>query len=118
MTTHQKNTDRSGGLDLHRIGAVYPPDFCSFNYSDERCQPDGALIAWLAIASKGMEASLRMDSFLTWLATEFPGRYNYITQPGDPVILSNGMEFSVIYFIMLLILLFWGEGVMSAWITG
>lgn len=65
---------------------------------------------WLAIASKGMEASLRMDSFLTWLATEFPGRYNYITQLGDPVILNNGMEFSVTYFIMLLVLLFWGGG--------
>lgn len=60
-----RNYNRSGGLDMHRIGAVYTPDFCSFNYSDERCQPDGALVAWLAIASKGMEASLRMDSFLT-----------------------------------------------------
>ena len=65
---------------------------------------------WLAIASKTMESSQRMDIFLQWLATNFPGRYNYLTQLGDPVILNNGMEFSTTYFVMLLVLLFWGGG--------
>lgn len=40
----------------------------------------------------------------------FPGRYNYITELGDPVILNNGMEFSATYFIMLLALLIYGGG--------
>lgn len=65
---------------------------------------------WLAIASKGMESSIRMDAFLQWLIANFPGRYNYITELGDPVILNNGMEFSTTYFVMLLVLLFWGGG--------
>ncbi|CNF66698.1 DoxX family protein [Yersinia mollaretii] len=65
---------------------------------------------WLAIASKGMESTQRMDNFLTWLAANFPGRYNYITALGDPVVLNNGMEFSATYFVMLLVLLFWGGG--------
>ncbi len=65
---------------------------------------------WLAIAGKNMEASIRLDSFLQWLAANFPGRYNYITELGDPVALNNGMEFSATYFVMLLVLLFWGGG--------
>lgn len=65
---------------------------------------------WLAIASKDMESTQRMVMFLKWLQENFPGRYNYITQLGDPVILNNGMEFSITYFIMLLVLLFWGGG--------
>lgn len=65
---------------------------------------------WLAIASKDMESAQRMDNFLVWLQQNFPGRYNYITQLGDPVILNNGMEFSITYFVMLLVLLFWGGG--------
>lgn len=65
---------------------------------------------WLAIASKGMESSIRMDAFLQWVIANFPGRYNYITELGDPVILNNGMEFSTTYFVMLLVLLFWGGG--------
>lgn len=65
---------------------------------------------WLAIASKDMESAQRMTIFLKWLLVNFPGRYNYITQLGDPIILNNGIEFSATYFIMLLILLFWGGG--------
>ncbi len=65
---------------------------------------------WLAIASKDMEATLRMVNFLKWLQENFPGRYNYITELGDPVILNNGIEFSTTYFIMLLVLLVWGGG--------
>lgn len=65
---------------------------------------------WLAIASNSMESSQRMAVFLQWLIENFPGRYNYITQLGDPIILNNGIEFSVTYFIMLLVLLIWGGG--------
>ncbi|ALR78693.1 DoxX family protein [[Enterobacter] lignolyticus] len=65
---------------------------------------------WLAIASNTMESSQRMTAFLQWLIENFPGRYNYITQLGDPVILNNGIEFSATYFIMLLVLLVYGGG--------
>lgn len=65
---------------------------------------------WLAIASNSMESSLRLTSFLQWLIENYPGRYNYITQLGDPVILNNGIEFSATYFIMLLVLLVYGGG--------
>ncbi|MBV8044570.1 DoxX family protein [Pluralibacter sp.] len=65
---------------------------------------------WLAIASNSMESSKRMVAFLQWLMENFPGRYNYITQFGDPVILNNGIEFSATYFIMLLVLLVYGGG--------
>lgn len=65
---------------------------------------------WLAIASNNMESAQRMSSFIHWLSTNFPGRYNYITELGDPVILNNGIEFSTTYFIMLLILFFYGGG--------
>ncbi|WP_447889717.1 HvfX family Cu-binding RiPP maturation protein [Serratia fonticola] len=65
---------------------------------------------WLAIASNDMESSQRMTAFLQWLIQNFPGRYNYITQLGDPIILNNGIEFSATYFVMLLVLLIWGGG--------
>lgn len=65
---------------------------------------------WLAIASNSMESSQRMTAFLQWLMENFPGRYNYITQLGDPIILNNGIEFSATYFIMLLVLLIYGGG--------
>lgn len=65
---------------------------------------------WLAIASNSMESSQRMSGFLQWLIDNFPGRYNYITQLGDPVILNNGIEFSATYFVMLLVLLCYGGG--------
>lgn len=65
---------------------------------------------WLAIASNSMESSQRMTAFIQWLMENFPGRYNYITQSGDPVILNNGIEFSATYFIMLLVLLVYGGG--------
>ncbi|VEA70413.1 DoxX [Serratia rubidaea] len=73
---------------------------------------------WLAIASNDMESAQRMTAFLQWLMQNFPGRYNYITQLGDPVILNNGIEFSATYFIMLLVLLVWGGVVILAPTTG
>lgn len=65
---------------------------------------------WAAIAGKGAESSLRLDGLMTWLAQNFPARFNYVTELGDPVILNNGMEFTITYTIMLLVLFFYGGG--------
>lgn len=65
---------------------------------------------WAAIAGKATEASLRLSGLMEWLAHDFPGRFNYVTELGDPVILNNGMEFTATYGIMFLILFFYGAG--------
>lgn len=65
---------------------------------------------WAAIAGKTTEASLRLDGLMTWLAQTFPGRFNYVTELGDPVILNNGMEFTATYAILFLVLFFYGAG--------
>lgn len=65
---------------------------------------------WAAIAGKTAESTLRLQGFMEWLAQNFPGRFNYITQLGDPVILNNGIEFTVTYVIMLAVLFFHGGG--------
>lgn len=65
---------------------------------------------WDAIATKTMESTYRLTDFMIWLKAYFPGRYNYITELGDPVILNNGLEFAVTYFVLLLILFFYGGG--------
>lgn len=65
---------------------------------------------WAAIAGKTTEASLRLDGLMSWLAQTFPGRFNYVTELGDPVILNNGMEFTVTYAILVMILFFYGAG--------
>ncbi|MBS0237116.1 MAG: DoxX family protein [Proteobacteria bacterium] len=65
---------------------------------------------WAAIAGKTAESAIRMQGFMDWLAQNFPGRFNYITELGDPVILNNGIEFSATYVIMLAVLFFYGGG--------
>jgi len=65
---------------------------------------------WAAIAGKTTEASLRLDGLMSWLAQSFPGRFNYATELGDPVILNNGMEFTATYAILFLVLFFYGAG--------
>ena len=65
---------------------------------------------WAAIAGKTAESSLRLQAFMEWLAQNFPGRFNYITEFGDPVALNNGIEFTVTYVIMLAVLFFYGGG--------
>ncbi|MNC55465.1 hypothetical protein D3C75_1049960 [compost metagenome] len=40
----------------------------------------------------------------------FPGRFNYVTELGDPIILNNGIEFTVTYAIMIMVLFFYGAG--------
>lgn len=39
---------------------------------------------WDAIATGSMEATVRLNGFIEWLAANFPGRYNYITELGTP----------------------------------
>lgn len=65
---------------------------------------------WLAIADPSMESAQRLNGFLDWLSTNFPDRYEFITEFGHPVILNNGIEFAVTYFAMLLALFFTGGG--------
>lgn len=65
---------------------------------------------WSSIAAKTTEATYRLSDFMIWLKTYFPGRYNYITELGDPVALNNGIEFVATYFVLLLILFFYGGG--------
>ena len=65
---------------------------------------------WLAIADHSMESAQRLSGLLDWLAQEHPGRYNYVTELGTPVMLNNGIEFAATYFIMLLALFFQGGG--------
>lgn len=65
---------------------------------------------WLAIADETSEASVRLSGFMGWLESSFPGRHQYITELGSPVMLNNGVEFAVTYFVMLLVLFFVGAG--------
>lgn len=65
---------------------------------------------WAAIAGKTAESTLRLQAFMEWLAQNFPGRFNYITELGDPVSLNNGIEFTVTYLLMLAVLFFYGGG--------
>lgn len=65
---------------------------------------------WYAIADKTAESTLRLNDLFIWLSQNFPGRYNYATELGDPVVLNGGIEFAVTYFIMLAVLLIYGGG--------
>jgi uncharacterized membrane protein YphA (DoxX/SURF4 family) len=65
---------------------------------------------WLAIAESSSEAAMRLSGLLEWLAVEHPGRHEFITELGRPVILNNGIEFAATYLIMLLVLFFVGGG--------
>lgn len=65
---------------------------------------------WLAIAHQSSEATLRLQGFLSWLEQNFPGRHDFITELGTPVMLNNGIEFAATYSIMLLALFFIGGG--------
>jgi uncharacterized membrane protein YphA (DoxX/SURF4 family) len=72
---------------------------------------------WLAIA-EGSQSLFATDR--TIAAVERLGRikeilheygnYNWLTEHGNVVILNNGIEFATTYFIMLLVLFFYGAG--------
>lgn len=65
---------------------------------------------WSAIAPESAEASVRLSNFMEWLQHYFPERYAYITELGSPVMLQNGIQFAITFFIMLLTLFFIGSG--------
>ncbi len=65
---------------------------------------------WLAIAHQHSEAATRLKGFLAWLKQHYPERHGFITELGKPVMLNNGIEFAITYFIMLLSLFFTGAG--------
>ena len=65
---------------------------------------------WHAVATQGADSTVRLQAFLTWLKTVHPGRHNFITELGSPVMLNNGIEFATTYLIMLLTLFFYGAG--------
>ena len=65
---------------------------------------------WFAIAQSAAdpEVAVRLDAARELLADH--GNYDWLTAKGSFVILQNGIEFAVTYFIMLLALLFSGGG--------
>ncbi len=65
---------------------------------------------WFAIAQSAAEpeVAVRLDAARELLADH--GNYDWLTGRGSFVILQNGIEFAVTYFIMLLALLFSGGG--------
>ncbi len=71
---------------------------------------------WLAIAEgsgifateRTVGAIERLDIVKTLLKNN--GNYEWLTENGSVVILNNGVEFAVTYFIMLLVLFFIGAG--------
>ncbi len=65
---------------------------------------------WSAIASHDQQSVERLSNLLSWIKEHYPMRYQYATELGKPVILNNGIEFAVTYFIMLLSLFFTGGG--------
>jgi len=65
---------------------------------------------WLIIADQTSDAAQRLSGLLTWLQQHHPVRHEFITELGKPVMLNNGVEFAVTYFIMLFTLFFYGAG--------
>ena len=72
------------------------------------------VLDWLSIPgakdslANSLEAQQRIDKIKT-LVNEH-GYPEYLYETGTPVILNNGIEFSAIYFVMLLSLFFTGGG--------
>jgi uncharacterized membrane protein YphA (DoxX/SURF4 family) len=64
---------------------------------------------WAAIADSGTEdVAVRLGAARELLQEH--GNYSWLTEKGNFVILNNGIEFGVTYFLMLLGLLFTGGG--------
>ncbi len=62
---------------------------------------------WAAIA-ESPESGQRLNAAISILKEH--GDYRWLTEQGDFVILNNGIEFAVTYFLMLLTLFFMGAG--------
>jgi uncharacterized membrane protein YphA (DoxX/SURF4 family) len=54
------------------------------------------------------EAALRLDRARSILQEH--GNYDWLTQSGSFVVLNNGIEMAATYFVMLLVLFFYGAG--------
>ena len=64
---------------------------------------------WAAIADSGaQDVAVRLGAARELLQEH--GNYDWLTEKGSFVVLNNGIEFAVTYFIMLLSLLFTGGG--------
>lgn len=55
-----------------------------------------------------VETSARLDKARELLQTH--GNYDWLTETGNFVVLNNGVEFAITYFIMLLVLVVYGAG--------
>jgi uncharacterized membrane protein YphA (DoxX/SURF4 family) len=85
----------------HGWQAIADTKFCLFNCGDAQ------------------EAALRLDKAKEILQEH--GNYSWLTEQGSFVVLNNGIEFGVTYFIMLLVLFFVGAGKYASldyWIAG
>ncbi len=85
----------------HGWQAIADTKFCLFNCGDAQ------------------EASIRLDKAKEILQEH--GNYSWLTEQGSFVVLNNGIEFGVTYFIMLLVLFFVGAGKYASldyWIAG
>ena len=85
----------------HGWQAIADTKFCLFNCGDAQ------------------EAALRLDKAKEILQEH--ANYSWLTEQGSFVVLNNGIEFAVTYFIMLLVLFFIGAGKYASldyWIAG
>jgi uncharacterized membrane protein YphA (DoxX/SURF4 family) len=103
--------DRNRRLHLPRSGPVHAPDLGAADGDDDGGGPVGTLVARLG-GDRGQDRGI--DAAFPGLhgmaGPELPGRFNYITELGDPIILNNGIEFTVTYVILLAVLFFRGGG--------
>ena len=65
---------------------------------------------WAAIADSAADAGVAERIAVAKEILRVNGNYNWLTEKGNFVILNNGIEFGVTYFIMLLTLFFTGAG--------
>ncbi len=65
---------------------------------------------WMAIAGNNHPGTIQLNEFLAWLQEANPGKYDNLTDNAQLVVLQNGIEFASTYFVMLLVLFFYGAG--------
>jgi putative oxidoreductase len=125
--------DRAVGWDAFTTGATDPVHHIAAYVYHAYCHGNGALAArWFAIAPSdpatstvlplaqvgfpGAQASLENSEAVGERLTRAKrilrehGNYPWLTEKGNLVILNNGIEFAATYFIMLLVLFFYGAG--------
>ncbi len=65
--------------------------------------------SWLAMGNESIAAAPEKLQMAKSLLAEH-GHYDWLTSSGNFVILNNGIEFAATYFLMLLVLVFYGGG--------